>query len=236
MVDGIASIGCMPFEMDRWGVDVAITCSQKGLMMTPGLSFVAAGAKASVAHTSADLRTAYWDWTARDMPENYRKFCGTPPEHMLFGLRAALDLLFEEGLENAWALHVGLANAAQAAVEVWAEHGALRSTSSIGPQRDAAERAVAIVERPDQLCMLLDDVEGPGFDPIAERHDASHPHAFLLGGGDLVADALARVEASVSLPEPEVPVWVRGGLLLRAASAGKLLAIVMRHCEERIHT
>lgn len=59
MVDGIASIGCMPFEMDRWGVDVAVTCSQKGLMMTPGLSFLAAGAKAKAAHAAADLRTAY---------------------------------------------------------------------------------------------------------------------------------------------------------------------------------
>ena len=125
MVDGIASIGCMEFEMDRWKVDVSVTCSQKGLMMTPGLSFLAASDKAKAIHRKADLRTAYWDWTARDGEENYRKFCGTAPEHMLFGLQAALGLLFEEGMENAWARHRGLAAAAQAAVAVWARGGAL---------------------------------------------------------------------------------------------------------------
>jgi alanine-glyoxylate transaminase/serine-glyoxylate transaminase/serine-pyruvate transaminase len=99
MVDGIASIGCMRFEMDEWGVDVALTGSQKGLMMTPGLSFVAASPKAKTTHKKANLRTSYWDWTARDTPESYRMFCGTAPAHMLFGLRASLGLLFSEGLE-----------------------------------------------------------------------------------------------------------------------------------------
>lgn len=125
MVDGIASVGCMEFEMDRWNVDIAVTCSQKGLMMTPGLSFLAASGKAKASHAKADLRTAYWDWTARDYPENYRKFCGTAPEHMLFGLRAALALLFEEGLEAAWARHSALAVAVRAAVDVWSRGGAM---------------------------------------------------------------------------------------------------------------
>lgn len=167
MVDGIASIGCMPFEMDRWGVDVAVTCSQKGLMMTPGLSFVATGVKARRAHDTADLRTAYWDWTARDMPENYRKFCGTPPEHMLFGLRAALDLLFEEGLENAWARHVGLSEAVRAAVEVWAEHGALAFNIV-----DRAERSAAVTT-----------ILTPGFDPEHLRDFARENLGVILGSG-----------------------------------------------------
>ncbi len=87
MVDAIASLGTMPFEMDDWGIDVAVTGSQKGLMTPPGLSFVAAGDKAVAAHRDAGLRTRYWDWTAREGAEHYRKYCGTPPEHMLFGLR-----------------------------------------------------------------------------------------------------------------------------------------------------
>lgn len=125
MVDGIASVGCMPFEMDAWGIDVAVTATQKGLMMTPGLGFVAASPKAYAVHQKSDLRTAYWDWTSRNGPENYRKFCGTAPEHMLFGLRKSLDMLFEEGLENAWKRHEALAKAVRAAVAVWAKGGAL---------------------------------------------------------------------------------------------------------------
>ncbi|MEM1046301.1 MAG: alanine--glyoxylate aminotransferase family protein [Pseudomonadota bacterium] len=125
MVDAIASLGTMPFEMDAWGIDVAVTGSQKGLMMTPGLGFVAAGQKAIAAHEKAGLRTHYWDWTAREGEEHYQKYCGTPPEHMLFGLNQALHLLFDEGLEAVFQRHRLLAGAVQAAVSVWAESGAL---------------------------------------------------------------------------------------------------------------
>jgi alanine-glyoxylate transaminase/serine-glyoxylate transaminase/serine-pyruvate transaminase len=125
MVDTIASLATMPFEMDGWGVDVAVAGSQKGLMMTPGLSFVAAGEKAHAAHRDAGLRTRYWDWTAREGKQHYEKYCGTPPEHMLFGLRKALDLLFEEGLENVFQRHRLLAEAVRRAVGVWAEGQAL---------------------------------------------------------------------------------------------------------------
>lgn len=167
MVDGIASIGCMPFEMDRWGVDVAVTCSQKGLMMTPGLAFVGVGTRAKAAHATGGLRTAYWDWTARDLPENYRKFCGTAPEHMLFGLRTALELLFEEGLENAWARHVALAGAVQAAVAVWAEEGALAFNIL-----DPAERSAAVTT-----------VLTPGFDPERLRDFTRDNLGVILGSG-----------------------------------------------------
>jgi alanine-glyoxylate transaminase/serine-glyoxylate transaminase/serine-pyruvate transaminase len=66
LVDAVASLGCVPFAMDAWGVDVAVSGSQKGLMSPPGLSFVAAGARARAAHRTAGLRTPYWDWTTRD--------------------------------------------------------------------------------------------------------------------------------------------------------------------------
>ena len=167
MVDGIASVGCMPFEMDRSGVDVAVTCSQKGLMMTPGLSIVAASAKAKSLHRAADLRTAYWDWTARDMPENYRKFCGTAPGHMLFGLRAALGLLFEEGLENAWKRHAALAAAVQAAVAVWSEGGALEFNIA-----EPAGRAAAVTT-----------ILTPGFDPERLRAFTRESCGVILGSG-----------------------------------------------------
>ena len=125
MVDVIASLGSMPFEMDRWGVDVAVAGAQKGLMMTPGLSFVAAREKALAAHADAGLRTRYWDWTVREGNIHYMKYCGTPPVHLLFGLRKALDMLLEEGLENACRRHALLAGATHAAVGRWSTDGAL---------------------------------------------------------------------------------------------------------------
>ena len=121
MVDTVASLATMPFEMDEWGVDVAVGGSQKGLMSPPGLSFVAANARAKALHQSAGLRTPYWDWTEREGPEHYQNYCGTPPEHMLFALDKALDLLLSEGLDAAFRRHRLLARAVRAAVSTWAD-------------------------------------------------------------------------------------------------------------------
>ncbi|HEY6994221.1 MAG TPA: aminotransferase class V-fold PLP-dependent enzyme [Xanthobacteraceae bacterium] len=121
LVDAVASLGCVPFEMDAWGVDVAVAGSQKGLMTPPGLGFVAAGARARAAHARAGLRTPYWDWTARDGKVHYQKYAGTPPEHLMFALRQALDMLFEEGLDNVFLRHRLLAEAVRRAVAVWSQ-------------------------------------------------------------------------------------------------------------------
>ena len=121
MVDAVASLGCVPFEMDAWGVDVAMSGSQKGLMTPPGLGFVAANDRAREAHTRAGLRTPYWDWTARDGKVHYQKYAGTPPEHLLFALRTALDMIFAEKLDNVFRRHRLLAEAVRRAVAVWAE-------------------------------------------------------------------------------------------------------------------
>ena len=125
MVDTIASLGIMPYEMDAWRVDLTVAAAQKGLMTPPGLSFIAAGERALDAHRSANLRTSYWDWTQREGPLHYQKYCGTPPEHLLFGLRKALDMLFAEGLENVFERHRLIAEAVRRAVDVWAEGRAL---------------------------------------------------------------------------------------------------------------
>ena len=121
MVDAVASLGCMDFDMDDWGVDVAMSGSQKGLMVPPGLGFVAASPRAREVHEKAGLRTPYWDWTDREEQQHYKKYAGTPPEHLLYGLRQALDMLFEEGLENVYLRHSLLAEAVRRAVGVWAE-------------------------------------------------------------------------------------------------------------------
>ena len=125
MVDCVASLGCMPFDMDGWGVDVAMAGSQKGLMTPPGLAFVAANDRAHAIHQEADLRTLYWDWTFRQGDAHYQKYGGTPPEHLLFGLRKALDMLLAEGLERAIHRHALLAEATRRAVGRWAEGSAL---------------------------------------------------------------------------------------------------------------
>jgi alanine-glyoxylate transaminase / serine-glyoxylate transaminase / serine-pyruvate transaminase len=125
MVDTVASLGCMPFEMDEWGIDVAMSGSQKGLMTPPGLGFVAAGERALEVHKKANLRTPYWDWTERDGPEHYRKYAGTAPVHLLFALRQAINMLFGEGLPHAFERHRLLAEAVRRAVAVWSEGQAL---------------------------------------------------------------------------------------------------------------
>jgi alanine-glyoxylate transaminase/serine-glyoxylate transaminase/serine-pyruvate transaminase len=121
MVDCVASLGCMSFEMDAWGVDVAMSGSQKGLMTPPGLAFVAANDRAHAAHQKADLRTRYWDWTFRLGEAHYQKYGGTPPQHLLFALRKAMDMLLAEGLEAAARRHALLAEATRQAVARWAQ-------------------------------------------------------------------------------------------------------------------
>ena len=167
MVDAVASLGCMPFEMDAWGVDVAMSGSQKGMMTPPGLGFVAAGERAREAHKTAGLRTPYWDWTDRDGDVHYQKYAGTPPEHLLFGLRQALDLLFQEGLENAFHRHHLLAEAVRRAVSVWAARGAIGFN----------------ITDPRERCDTVTAVLTPGCDPEAIRGYCNRNCGVVLGHG-----------------------------------------------------
>jgi alanine-glyoxylate transaminase/serine-glyoxylate transaminase/serine-pyruvate transaminase len=119
LVDTISSLGSIDFRMDEWGVDVAIGGSQKGLMLPPGLAFNAVSPKALEASTAARLPKAYWSW--RDMLAANEKgyFPYTPATNLLYGLRAALDMLLEEGLENVFARHARYGAATRAAVTGW---------------------------------------------------------------------------------------------------------------------
>lgn len=167
MVDAVASLGCMPFEMDAWGVDVAMAGSQKGLMTPPGLGFVAANDRARAAHGTAGLRTPYWDWTARETDVHYQKYAGTPPEHMLFGLRQALDLLFAEGMEAAFQRHHLLAEATRRAIAIWSEGQAL-TFNITSPE-----------ERSDTVSVVLT----PGCDPDALRAWCRENCGVIIGHG-----------------------------------------------------
>lgn len=151
MVDAVASLGCMPFEMDAWGVDVAISGSQKGLMTPPGLGFVAASYRAHEAHQKAGLRTPYWDWTARDGNSHYQKYAGTPPEQLMFALRQALDMLFEEQLDSVFRRHRLLAEAVRRAVAVWTEGGAFAFNITEPRERSDAVTTVLVTDGRDPL-------------------------------------------------------------------------------------
>lgn len=153
MVDAVASLGCMPFEMDAWGIDVAMTGSQKGLMTPPGIAIVAANAKAQAAHKSANLRTFYWDWTQRDGAEHYQKYAGTPPMYTVFGLRKALDMIFAEGLENVWQRHALLAEATRRAVQKWSE-GEVLAFNIINPSERSNSVTNVLVQGRDPRAIL----------------------------------------------------------------------------------
>lgn len=140
MADCIASMGCDRFEMDAWGVDVALTASQKGLMTPPGLAFIFYNARAEAARARLPRVSRYWDWVPRgDAEFFYQYFGGTAPTHHLFALREALDMIHEEGMERIWARHATLARVIWAACESWAEGGAMRLNVA-----DPAERSHAV--------------------------------------------------------------------------------------------
>ncbi|WP_425045606.1 pyridoxal-phosphate-dependent aminotransferase family protein [Primorskyibacter sp. S87] len=140
MADCIASLGCDRFEMDDWGVDVTVAACQKGLMVPAGLGFVFFNDKAAAKRAQMPRVSRYWDWSPRANPEVfYQFFGGTAPTHHLFGLRAALDMIHDEGIEKIWARHATLARAIWAACETWAQEGPLEMNVA---NRDMRSNAV----------------------------------------------------------------------------------------------
>jgi alanine-glyoxylate transaminase / serine-glyoxylate transaminase / serine-pyruvate transaminase len=153
LVDAVASLGCMPFEMDAWGIDVAMSGSQKGLMTPPGLGFCAANERALQVHKTAGLRTPYWDWTEREGTEHYRKYGGTAPIHLLFALRRAIDMLFEEGLENTFLRHRLLAEAVRRAVAIWTEGQVLGFNIAEASERSDTVTTVVMASSHDPVAL-----------------------------------------------------------------------------------
>jgi alanine-glyoxylate transaminase/serine-glyoxylate transaminase/serine-pyruvate transaminase len=119
LVDTISSLGSIDYRHDEWGVDVTVGGSQKGLMLPPGLGFNAVSEKALAASRSSRLPKAYWDWQAMLGANKSGFFPYTPATNLLFGLREALCLLREEGLERVFARHRRLAEATRRAVRAW---------------------------------------------------------------------------------------------------------------------
>jgi alanine-glyoxylate transaminase/serine-glyoxylate transaminase/serine-pyruvate transaminase len=119
IVDTISSLGSVEYRHDEWGVDVTIWCSQKGMMLPPGLGLNAVSAKALAAAGRARLPRSYWDWQPVLAAAGTGLFPYTPPTNMLFGLREALAMFDEEGLPAVFARHARHAEATRRAVRGW---------------------------------------------------------------------------------------------------------------------
>src|SRR5690242_11057911 len=119
MVDTISSLGSIDFRHDEWGVDVTVGCSQKGLMLPPGLSFNAISEKALAASKSARLPRSYWAWDEMIKANGTGYFPYTPSTNLLYGLIEAIEMLREEGLQAVFARHKRHASATRCAVAAW---------------------------------------------------------------------------------------------------------------------
>ncbi len=207
MVDCIASLGCEPFEMDEWGVDIMVSASQKGLMVPPGLGFLWASPNAMAAYERADLHIDYLDWDRRtNVSAHYELYSGTPPISHLYAMREAMNIIDAEGgLSAVWERHRILAGAVRRAVEAWSTPGGLElNITNPDARSDAvttvltgsidADRLREICEREAALTLGL----GIGaFDGIAFRigHMGHLNPPMLLGSLATIESALVAMKA-----------------------------------------
>jgi alanine-glyoxylate transaminase/serine-glyoxylate transaminase/serine-pyruvate transaminase len=209
MVDTISSLGSIDYRHDEWRVDVTVGCSQKGLMLPPGLGFNAISKKALAASNSAGLPRSYWSWQAMLAANEAGFFPYTPPTNLLYGLREAIEMLLAEGLEDVFARHRRHGEATRRAVQVWG----LEVLCSNPSEFSNSLTAVLLPEGhdSDRLCEI-----------VLERFDMSlgiglgrlKGKAFRIGHlGDfndlMLMGTLAGVEAGLGLAD--IPL-TRGGL------------------------
>ncbi len=218
LVDVVSSLACVDYRHDEWGVDVAISSSQKGLMLPPGLGFNALSQKALAATKGARLPRSYWDWQQmlRDNAGGF--FTYTPSTNLLYGLREAIRMLNEVGLDAVFARHRRHGEAARAAVKAWnlelvardpREYSGLVTAVLMPPGHDADAFRRLVLERFD---MSL----GTGLGKLKGR-------CFRIGHlGDfndlMLSGTLAGVEMGLALAR--VP-FEKGGV---AAAMERLLA------------
>jgi alanine-glyoxylate transaminase/serine-glyoxylate transaminase/serine-pyruvate transaminase len=171
MVDTISGLGSADFRHDEWQVDVTVSGSQKGLMLPPGLSFNAVSEKAMAASKTNRLPRAFWDWQEMVKINAGGFFPYTPATNLLYGLKEALAMLQEEGLDAVFARHKRLAAACRAAVEAWglevlcqnpAEHSPVL-TAVIMPPSHSADRYRKIALEKYNISL------GSGLGKVADR-------------------------------------------------------------------
>jgi len=156
LVDTVSSLGSIDYRHDEWGVDVTVSCSQKGLMLPPGLGFNAVSEKALRAAENAAFPRAYWDWRPILAANERGYFPYTPPTNLLYGLRESLALLREEGLPQVFARHRRHAEATRAAVRAWGlevlclderEHSPVLTAVLVPAEHDADKIRALILDR-----------------------------------------------------------------------------------------
>jgi len=119
LVDCVSSLASMSFEMDNWGVDIAVSGSQKGFMLITGLAILAISQKAQAAMETAKLPRTFFDFRAMMTANAQGGFPYTPPLQLIYGLKESLKMLFEEGLDNVYARHFRLAEGVRQAAQAW---------------------------------------------------------------------------------------------------------------------
>ena len=119
MVDTISGLASMEYKHDEWGVDVTVSGSQKGLMLPPGLSFNAISEKAIKISRTSGMRRSYWDWEEQIEANRSGSFPYTPATNLLYGLKEAIKMLHEEGLDKVFKRHDRHAKATRLAVQAW---------------------------------------------------------------------------------------------------------------------
>ncbi len=158
MVDTISSIGSLDYRHDAWGVDVTVACSQKGLMLPPGIGFNAVSAKALAVAKTGGMPRNYWDWEEMLKNNSAGFFPYTPATNLLYGLKEAIAMLLEEGLPNVFARHDRHAEATRRAVRGWgldilcaepAEYSSVLTAVVMPEGHDADKLRAIILERFD---------------------------------------------------------------------------------------
>lgn len=171
MVDTISSLGSIDFRTDDWGVDIVVAGSQKGLMLPPGLSFNAISPKAWAACEAGGDRRSYWDWRDMSGPNERGFFPYTPATTLLYGLREALDMLAEEGLDAVFMRHARHAEATRIAVEAW-------GLEILAANPEERSNSLTAVMMPDEKgadslrSQILDSFDmslGTGLNKVADR-------------------------------------------------------------------
>jgi alanine-glyoxylate transaminase / serine-glyoxylate transaminase / serine-pyruvate transaminase len=210
LVDTVSSLASIDFRFDEWGVDVALTGPQKGLMLPPGMAILAVGDRAIAASEKARCSRAFWDWQPVLERNQRGQYPYTPATALLFGLQEALAMLREEGLPRVFARHARLAEACRRAVHAWglellcwnpAEYSNTLTAVLTPPGLDSDELVRHASRRRDlALGVGLGDVKGRVF---------RIGHLGSLGELDLLG-ALAGVE--MSLKELGVPVASGSGV------------------------
>jgi alanine-glyoxylate transaminase/serine-glyoxylate transaminase/serine-pyruvate transaminase len=221
IVDTISSLASIDYRMDEWGVDVTVAGSQKGLMLPPGLSFNAISDKALAACEGASLTRSYWDWNDMLAANKNGFFPYTPATNLLYGLREAIHMLLEEGLDQVFGRHSRHASATRAAVAGWGlevvcldaeEHSNSLTAVLVPDGHDADKLRETILTRFDLSL-------GTGLGRLAGK-------AFRIGHlghfNDLMlAGTLAGVELGLGLSDiPHSKGGVAAGLAALSASLG----------------